>query len=311
MKNCSDPTHALNTSLDRCLEALETGGPLEARWCEVFQALDQARSELSTEHWCEVARSVREHALFKHAQEEPVTHRAFSKPRGYAGDAVTMDLLYRSAPEATEIGAAPPERLGRLLLDQAPAIGVRERRSSMARTLERLGRRNVGSEVLSVACGHMREAGKTPPSGAGIARLVGLDQDGRSLSEVRRSLRGRPVETVERSVRTLLRGEAGLGRFDLIYSMGLYDYLEERTAQRLTRVLFDQLRPGGRLMIANFLPIPMRGYMEAFMDWWLVYRTPTDLARLTMDLEDREVGASAVMTDSTDAIAWLDVRRAA
>ena len=51
-----------------------------------------------------------------------------------------------------------------------------------------------------------------------------------------------------------------LGQFDLIYSAGLYDYLETPVAERLPQVLFDLLNPGGQLLYANFAPdIPAVG----------------------------------------------------
>src|SRR5215471_14831280 len=35
------------------------------------------------------------HPLHRMALEDPFTERAFSKPRGYAGDAVMLDYIYR------------------------------------------------------------------------------------------------------------------------------------------------------------------------------------------------------------------------
>jgi len=44
---------------------------------------------------------------------------------------------------------------------------------------------------------------------------------------------------------------------------GLFDYLLQRLAQRLTRAMFDLLHPGGRMLVTNFVPlIPDIGYME-------------------------------------------------
>lgn len=302
----------VHDSLDRCLDSPAGGDALEQRWKGVFQALDAAREGLPSDEWRDLAEGLRGHDLFAQAQTEPVTRRAFDKPRGYAGDAVTMDMLYSGPPaDGTGPSRDPGQRLSRLLLDQTPAIGVRERRRSMGRVLVDLAQEPGSAEVLSVACGHLREAETAFRNPRSLTRLVGLDQDGESLSEVRRSLEGHPVVTVERSVRTLLRGDVDLGRFDLIYSLGLFDYLEERTAARLTSVLFQHLRPGGRLMIANFLPIPMRGYMEAFMDWWLIYRTPQEMAALTSQLDPGELSGCAVSTGPEGAIGWLDLRRAA
>ena len=305
-----DHRSRVHQSLDRCAAADASGGALERRWRAVFKALDEAREALEPDAWRWLTSELREHELFASAMDEPVTRRAHQKPRGYAGDAVTMDMLYRGGTAAPPEAGVGARRLSRLLLQQTPAAGVRERRRSMGQVLTELASRSRGAEVLSVACGHLREA-RAAFRGKGLDRLVALDQDGKSLSEVRRSLRGHPVETVERSVRTLLRGGEELGQYDLIYSLGLYDYLEQRTAARLTQALFRQLRPGGRLMIANFLPIPMRGYMEAFMDWWLVYRTPRELAALAGGLDPSEVQGCSVTTGRRGAIGWLDLQKAA
>jgi hypothetical protein len=83
-------------------------------------------------------------------------------------------------------------------------------------------------------------------------------------------------------VLTLLRSGQELGVFDFIYSAGLYDYLSEDTAVRLTSKLASMLKPGGRLLIANMMPsLPSAGYMEAVMDWWLIYRTTQELKSLS------------------------------
>ena len=51
-----------------------------------------------------------------------------------------------------------------------------------------------------------------------------------------------------------------------------------QAARRLTARLFEMARPGGRLFIANFHPeTPGSVCMEAWMDWWLIYRTETQV----------------------------------
>jgi hypothetical protein len=86
------------------------------------------------------------------------------------------------------------------------------------------------------------------------------------------------------------QGAQDLGRFELIYSAGLYDYLPDALARRLTARLVQMLAPGGRLLIANFVPGGSgRGYMELFMDWTLVLRTPAQMQALAQD-----AGASLV-----------------
>jgi hypothetical protein len=138
-----------------------------------------------------------------------------------------------------------------------------------------------------------------------------MDQDIESLDVVRRELGPLGVEAIHMSVRDLLRRQPPVTGFDLIYVSGLHDYLSLRTAQRLSEVLFQMLNPGGQLVLSNYLPDLINGgYMEAFMDWWLIYRTQAQLAQLVETLPEHEVGASEVWTEESQIIAFLQVERA-
>jgi hypothetical protein len=71
---------------------------------------------------------------------------------------------------------------------------------------------------------------------------------------------------------------ADFGFFDLIYSVGLFDYLRLPTAVVLARNLEARLLPGGRLLIANMVPdMSSRWYMEHHLDWWLTLRSRPEL----------------------------------
>ena len=92
------------------------------------------------------------------------------------------------------------------------------------------------------------------------------------------------------SVRRLLAGKADLGRFDLVYSAGLYDYLDDRVAKRLTTSLFRMLEPGGTLLFCNFLRTTADvGYMESFMGWDLIYRDRDEIEGLLGDVDESEI----------------------
>src|SRR6185369_13041245 len=60
----------------------------------VFQALLDARNQMSGADWAEFASGIRSHELWDVFCQDPLTRRAFEKPRGYAGDAVMMDFVY-------------------------------------------------------------------------------------------------------------------------------------------------------------------------------------------------------------------------
>ena len=82
---------------------------------------------------------------------------------------------------------------------------------------------------------------------------------------------GMPVTTVHAPIRDVIAGRYKVSDFDLIYSAGLYDYLEPAVAERLTTLLWRGLNPGGQIVLTNFLEgTKDRGWMEALMDWWLI-----------------------------------------
>ena len=107
------------------------------------------------------------------------------------------------------------------------------------------------------------------------------------------------VETLAGTIRQLVAGKLQPGEFDLIYSTGLYGYLEQPIGQRVTTRLFDMLRPGGQLLIASFLTgLPECGYMESFMDWQLIYRSRDETLGLAAALDETLVDDIRLLTGS-------------
>jgi extracellular factor (EF) 3-hydroxypalmitic acid methyl ester biosynthesis protein len=117
-----------------------------------------------------------------------------------------------------------------------------------------------------------------------------VDQDKESLAVISRELGPWGVVPLAASVREILRGDVALSGFDLVYATGLCDYLAEPVAQQLCEHLLRMLNPGGRFLIANVMPTcTSAAYMEAYMDWWLLYRTETQMLKLAETLPDKDV----------------------
>ena len=269
-----------------CLAAFrQLGTPLSALWSE---ARASGRGE-QMQHWC------RAHPLHALVQQDPYTHRACAKPRGYAGDAVMMDFIYSGQPPegTTALGRSVFSATTRVSM----GLSVLYRRQLLKSLVDdTVVTREVG-RILSVASGHARELeGSLVGSPSFSGTVVALDQDPLSCAEVARVHAGGRVQVLCQGVRELLGGPQAqaqaqaLGTFDLIYSAGLYDYLPDALARRLTARLLQMLRPGGRLLIANFVPGGSgRGYMELFMDWTLVLRDEAAMRELALAAGARQV----------------------
>ncbi len=72
-----------------------------------------------------------------------------------------------------------------------------------------------------------------------------------------------------------------LSQANFIFCTGLFDYLDDQPAAGLLGFLWRQVCPGGTLIVGNFSPHnPTRAYMEWIGNWYLLYRTPAQLAAL-------------------------------
>ncbi|HKD38510.1 MAG TPA: hypothetical protein VKB78_16970, partial [Pirellulales bacterium] len=126
---------------------------------QLFGALHARLAGASEAEWHAFVAMSRHHPLMEVLHRDPFTFRAFSKPRGYAGDAEMMDFIYgredqRPLPEA--------DRVGRRIFDYttlAPASeGVRARRAFVASQIDRIAEIRNRPHILSIASGHLREA---------------------------------------------------------------------------------------------------------------------------------------------------------
>lgn len=275
-------------------------------------ALCAAHRQQDPSEWEATIAACREHRVRRVIHEDPLTLRTFAQPRGYAGDAELLDIIYRR----DWIGVAPrPSTTGQAIFNftigcRAPSA-VRQRRELLAKMIDDACGRTKAPHILSVACGHLRELALSSEFRAGrVGRFVGLDQDALSLAEVARSLPESAVETVPGSIKLLFGSTLAKEKFDFIYTAGLYDYLDESFAQRLTKRMFEMLRPGGRLLVANFRPgVEDVGYMEAFMNWKLIYRDTAAMERLVAGVPARSLAAQRIFDDPTKTLAFLELDR--
>lgn len=274
--------------------------------------LDQIRRGSSRAEWDALIRNViAPHPILDQLHQEPFARRAFEKPRGYPGDAPLLDLIYRERPysvELTRLGAA----LHAWADGQAGCRSVQERPRILAQAIDDTADRRDNARILSLACGHLREAQLSNAVRQGaIGELIALDQDAESLAVVEREQREFNVVVKRASVRRFVTSGTTLGEFDLIYSAGLFDYLNETDAATVTKAMFRSLRSGGRLLIANFAPeLCEIAYMEAFMDWRLIYRDEAAMASFCSGLPTESIASRSMARDSGGNVVYMTVEKA-
>jgi SAM-dependent methyltransferase len=231
--------------------------------------------------------------LHEFLMQAPAMARAMQKPFGYPGDYEVMRFIYEKPFEGTTLFG---KALSLAFDATRGARAVRHRKDLVKRKiLELIEARNAPLRILAVACGPAQELAELLAETTDLPPLeiILFDQDKGALGYAYRRLQpivdarhqGKvKIVYLHESIKRLLRDAnlfAGFGTFDLIYSVGLFDYLRPHTAVGLTRNLESRLAPGGRAIIANMVPDnPSRWYMEHHLDWWLIYRTRTELLEM-------------------------------
>jgi extracellular factor (EF) 3-hydroxypalmitic acid methyl ester biosynthesis protein len=278
---------------------------------DFVSGLSALRERLSASGWRQfIAEDIAPHPIGDLMREAPVMARAYDKPRGYAGDAPMMDLVYGNVPWAqplTPLGA----QLHRWVHDCQAGRSVQQRRELLARLIDGVALERPNARILSIACGHLREAQRSEAVRAGlIGELVALDQDAESVALVDREQGHLKVTPTKATIRRFLARPTHYGTFDFVYSAGLYDYLDDRVARTLTASMFAALRPGGTLVVANFASnLVDIGLLEAVMDWTLIYRDEDGMRRLGDAIPDEAIAEQEMFRDQAGSVVYLKIRK--
>jgi len=258
----------------------------------LLSLLNALRAKVHPDVWQALIPVAQNHPIQKYFLEDPLTHWSFTKPRGYSGDAQLLDYIYCDPHVAESVASA--SEVGKALYSHTQnvpsCVAARERRDLLTRYVDETAARNgPETEVLAIAAGHLREANRSAAlAEGGLKRWVALDQDPQSVGLIARDFQGTAVEAIDGSVRTVLTRGHKLGKFDLIYASGLYDYLQHNVAVKLTKTCLQMLKPNGTFLFANYAEgTPDAGYRETFMDWVLLLRSEVDMWNIINASVDR------------------------
>ncbi len=210
--------------------------------------------------------------------------RMYRKPRGYAGDFLTIQWMYTDQPGGSgELG----RYLDRCFLNQPAAQAVRNRRILLHEELEKALRltKERPLRVTSLACGPAEEVFDlfTEPEIASQLELTLVDIDQEALNHIKVRLKKegvnkyfqRPIRLERRNLLHLCVGRQTLNLppQHLIYSIGLIDYFDDRIVIQFQKWIYQALTQGGRSILGNFhINNPSRGLMDHLLDWRLIHR---------------------------------------
>ncbi|MCI0357617.1 MAG: class I SAM-dependent methyltransferase [Planctomycetaceae bacterium] len=290
--------------LKGALEAVESelacGGPAEAAYARVRAAVDEFLAQLrATELWG-VANRQPSVAMWNIVGPQLarawLIDRARTKPRGYAGDYELLGRMYENR--------LCDDRLGRLLdryfQDDAAPVAVRNRMRMITDWIVEGVRVSQGADaprsplriaIVGSAFGlDVRDAlaRLDEHERAGIA-VTFMDIDPAAVDFARAQLEPLlPTQRITTASGSVLRLHERprlaepLADTDLLFCPGIFDYLDDGAAADMLGLFWEQLAPGGRMVVFQFaLHNPSRALMEWIGNWYLIYRDDVQLRQVT------------------------------
>lgn len=296
-------TAVLDAALERFNRGLIISG-MDHLVLELRKLRDEA-----PESWRIFTRDIcRSHPIAAQLREDPFTRRSFLKPRGYTGDPEMLDFIFASDKVPTHVGALGASVFSYTTTGPAPR-SVRARAAMIARTIDDMAPRRP-LRVLAVMSGHLWEAGLSQAMmEGGVEKYVAFDQDARTLAAIDARGYGPAITTYQGALRPLFRGKSVFRNFDIVYSP-LCDNLPDAMASHFIGALLNAVAPGGRLIVSNFAPeLVDAGYMEAFMDWNLLYRNEWEMMELAANLPPEQIAERRSYRDPHGNIAFLEITK--
>lgn len=247
----------------------------------------------------------------------PVVHQStfckyvYDKPRGYAGDYVTQEMIWLGRTQGGKYLYDGRSRLGELInaftFDMANCIANEERIYRLREYIARSGPR-----LMSIGCGSCIELGGYQSDAEECLQVLLIDQDEAALSRAKMILSQtsglQPIFKHTNVLKYILgKSHMECGPRDLIYLFGLMDYFPVNSAKRLVQVIWPCVASGGMLVLTNAHPAnPTRMWMEYVGDWFLDYKTE----EMMVSLADGLPNAASVdlVKDSEGVYQYLEIQ---
>ncbi|MFS4492942.1 methyltransferase domain-containing protein [Maribacter sp. 2308TA10-17] len=212
--------------------------------------------------------------------ENTLHGRGFLKPNGYPGDYLFLDRIY-----INHISDIPEYRIWDTYVQQNGAPdAVRNRKEYFKHWVKSKAGFGKDISLLNVVSGSGRELSELYACTLNCKNVkttcVEIDDEAIQFS---RELNKDHLDHIEYVNSNIFRFKTD-NTHDLIWSAGLFDYLDDRAFVFLLKRFRGWLKKGGEIIVGNYNEAhnPSRDYMEILGDWHLVHRTEKQLLKLAI-----------------------------
>jgi hypothetical protein len=296
-------------------------GRMVEHWRSLWRAgNDIVRDVMAHREVCEATKEFTELVLTPEMRLGAIWDRSYAKPLGYPGDFMVMNQVYHGDRIGDDVYGMLIHRLG---LEVAECIATRMEvvRHNIGDVVRERGQGRA-AKILSLGCGSAREVEMYLAN----QRVTGKRADFTLIDQEQAALRyayertyphvvnakGQfTVQCMNMSFTDILRWTSGISMLppqDLIYSVGLIDYLTDRRATSLVHRLYGALAPGGLMIIGNMNETALSNLwpMEFIADWTLEYRNEAQMLAWVGGLHPANAWTE---TEPTERVRLLFVRK--
>ena len=245
--------------------------------------------------------------------------RGFIKPRGYPGDFKIIEAMYNNKPISPGIGYV----LDKYFLSNDYVKAVQDRKNSMRVILKEYisSSENNTLNILNLACGSCREIRELVESGPMPkikVKFILVDQDPQCLEFSEKQLRNYPTNIsfkfIQADIIHFLRNPTAfvkkINKQDLIYSIGLADYLPSSILCLLFKQGFRLLSPKGRFIVAHKnTKVYSSPISDWGADWKFIPRDQEELENIVKISLDKEAYLLDLFFRKSNLIFYMCLRR--
>ncbi|RPJ09000.1 MAG: class I SAM-dependent methyltransferase [Spirochaetaceae bacterium] len=236
----------------------------------------------------------------------------YDKPRGYAGDYKTQEMIWFAHKDGGEhryLGETP---LGKIL--SAHTFCMENSRANIARIVYLKKQiRKSGNRIASIGCGSCIELWGLGRKFMRTRDIFLLDMDEEALAAAKSKITGTgKLVFMNQNILKFIainREKHLLGERDLIYVIGMMDYFTVKSAKKILAALWESVAPGGTLLFTNAHPAnPTRLWMEYGGEWFLCYKEEREMREMVADLDG--VAEVSHHLDKFNVYHYMEVKKA-
>ncbi len=256
----------------------KNGGPLESQYEELgnlYKSVNMKRRKgiLSEADVMNIWKALPDVYITK----DTMQGYALLKPHGYSGDFVIIERIYQR-------WTSPKEHLvnwDRFFHAQEAPQAIINRKKYFIDLLNSLDKKDGNHHVLNIGCGPCQDIVEFLLQGKSHVFFECVDYDKNAVEYSHNKVKEKGfLSNVEFHRDNAFKFRPSK-QYDLIWSAGLFDYLDEKTFMMLLSKQMTFLKSGGELVVGNFsLNNPTRDYMECG-NWFLHHRSSDDLIKIT------------------------------